>query len=147
VLELGADRDVPVVHELGGYAGGHVEVAAQGRVVYAAWLDGQTLRLLSISDGTLTTYMLPEVGQLVDLAVGPHSVVVVVEFANNRNLLILRNAAGDLVRKLNTSFRFHPVAVHVRSKLRIVGQCLFDAGCSSGNPVVEINMFPGGSAW
>ncbi len=158
VLEIRADEDAAVRHPLGTYSSPKVEISTQGRSVYAAWLDGQTLWMTSVADaGTPSSFLLPEPARLVDLAVGPRSVVAVLAFANNRNALMIRSETGDSLRRLSVPFRFHPLLAHIRARLRIAGLCLAadggiggsDAGCRAptNHPVVEINTLPGGLPW
>jgi hypothetical protein len=157
VLEIAPESDVPVRHPLTMGSAPKVEVSARGPRVYAAWMQGQTLSLASVIGGDTQTFLLPEPAQLVDLAVGVNTEVVGLEFSDNRTVLLIRTGTVSSFRKLNSAFRFHPLAAHVGTKLSLIGQCLgpdggvggVSAGCTgvTNNPVLVFNTAPGGSAW
>jgi hypothetical protein len=157
-LEIKADDDLPIKHPIANYGAPQLEISSNGRSVHAAWMQGQALWLTSVADaGAPQSFLLPEAARLVDLVVGANTVVAILEFSDNRTVLLIRSSGSDSFRRLNVPFRFHPRVAHLGSKLRIAGQCLAAdggvgdaaAGCVglSNNPVIVFNTAPGGGSW
>lgn len=139
-----------------------VQVSAAQTSVHAAWLEGQTLWLGAAANSMWaheSSWQFPAPVQLIDLVQSANTTAVLLAFGGRTLVLLHRDdSGGDAFFVLAPTFRFKPTIAHLKTALRIAGQCLQldggpggdgGAGCAEpwNNPVLEFTRQPDGGTW
>ena len=139
-----------------------IQLAAAQTNVHLAWVDGQTLWLGRVANSSVAHARSWEFSgpvTLIDLANNGTTTVALLSWARKYGVLLHRDDGSDeAFYELAPGFRFKPTVAHLKTVLRIAGQCLQPdggaggdggAGCAEpwNNPVLEFATQPDGGDW